>query len=387
MKFSCTQENLNQCLVVVSHIANKNTNLPILNNVLIEAKETGIKLLATNLEIGIECILRGKTEKEGKFTVPAKIFADYVNLLPKDTINIELKSSDLKIKSNTLKTKIKGIESSEFPLIPKVEKKDPLVISASDFINAISKVIFSVAANETRPEISGVFMKIEEDNVTLAATDSYRLAEKKIKLKQKKQNILKEEIIIPARTLQEVLRILNSFQKTLDMVPEVAAKEDEILEIFISDNQILFVFSGIEIVSRIIEGNYPDYKQIIPDGHKTRVIANNRDLITAIKTTSLFTKSGVYNINLDFKGSSSSKIGEIIISSANSQVGENVSKVQSNFEGENNSIVLNFRYLLDVLQNILSEEIILEITNSDIPCVLRKPGDDSYVYIIMPIKS
>ncbi len=386
MKFSCTQEKLNQNLSIVSHVSGKNTNLPILNNILIEAKDNNIKFVATNLEIGIECVLRGKIEDEGAFTVPAKIFSDYVNLLPKDKIDIELKNDALKVKCNNLKTKIKGTEASEFPLIPKIEDSSPLILSSGDFIKAVSQTIFAVAPTESRPEISGILMKIGEDEITLAATDSYRLAEKKIKLSQKAQEQEKDEVIIPARTMQELYRILSGFQKTIDMVPEAKNPEDDRLEIYVSENQIMFSFAGVVVVSRIIEGSYPDYQQIIPQGKRTSAIINTRDLIGAIKTTALFTKSGVYNINLELKGDNSSKVGELVVSSANSQVGENVSRVQVNFEGDNNEIALNFRYLLDFLQNIGSEEIVFETTNSEIPCLLRKPEDDSYLYIIMPIK-
>ena len=184
MKITCTQENLNQGLGFVSHIASKNTSLPILSNVLIKAEKGSLSLTTTNLEMGINCLVRGKIDKDGSYTVSSKLFNDYVSLLPNQKIEIELKDDFLEIKCEDQDTKIKGNSAEEFPLIPQVEKKNPYICKISDLLNALSQVIFAVSVSETRPEISGIYFNFSDNVLTLTATDSYRLAEKKIKLKE-----------------------------------------------------------------------------------------------------------------------------------------------------------------------------------------------------------
>jgi len=390
MKLSCTQENLNQGLFVVSHIASKNINLPILNNVLLKAKENIFKLLTTNLEIGITCIIRGKIEKEGEFTVQSKLFSDYVSLLPNEKIDLELKDQNLELKCKKYKTKIRGQEASEFPLIPQIEKKDPFIYKIDDFIKAVGQVIFAVSQNETRPEISGIFFNFNKNGLTLAATDSYRLAEKNIGSKKSPKNEI--GVIVPTKTLQELLRILSGFQRMRggEVIGGEPLEGSEDLEVYLSENQILFSFNNIELISRTIEGQYPNYKQIIPTEYKTRAILNVSDFIKVVKTASLFSKSGIFDVSLEFK----EKDKEVEVSSINNQLGEATSRLEAEVEGQNNKIIVNYHYLLDGLQNIGSERVSFEMTNDVNPCILRpitKEGEETkpifdYLYIIMPIK-
>jgi len=386
MKITCTQENLNQGLGFVSHIASKNTSLPILSNVLIKAEKGSLSLTTTNLEMGINCLVRGKIDKDGSYTVSSKLFNDYVSLLPNQKIEIELKDDFLEIKCEDQDTKIKGNSAEEFPLIPQVEKKNPYICKISDLLNALSQVIFAVSVSETRPEISGIYFNFSDNVLTLTATDSYRLAEKKIKLKEKGKEA--KEVIIPARTIMELFRILSGLVGTGETTDEEANNNK--LEIYFEDNQVLFVVNNVELVSRIIEGQYPNYKQIIPTTHKTRAIIGVSDFIKAVKTAALFSRTGIYDINLEFKD------GKFIVSSTNSQLGENKSKLESKIDGEDNKIIVNFRYLLDGLQNIDSTDVILEMTDINNPCLL-KPAEsldekkqaiaaEDYLYIVMPIK-
>ena len=207
MKLSCTQENFNQGLFIVSHVASKNTSLPILNNVLIVAKEGSVNLSATNLEVGVSCTVRGKVEKEGDFTVQSRLIADYVSLLPKDRIDLETVNEGageaLNISCKNHHTKINGQSASDFPLIPKIEKKDAYVINYQDFKQAIGQVVFAVSVSETRPEINGVLFDLSNNTLVMAATDSYRLAEKTVKLSQKSKGS-SQQVVVPARALQEL---------------------------------------------------------------------------------------------------------------------------------------------------------------------------------------
>ncbi len=374
MKLTCTQENLNQGLNVTGHLVNKNINLPILNNILIEAKNDQIKLASTNLEIGISCTIRGKVETEGSFTAEAKLLSDYIALLPKDNVDVALLKDDfLNIKCKNNNTRIKGISSEDFPVIPEVEKTNAYTIKTEDFKTAISQVIFAVSNNDTRPEIGGVLMVFhaEEGILTLVGTDSYRLAEKKIKLEG---HTAKNDIIVPVKTLQEVQRILSSF-KEID-------ESRENISIYLSENQILFAINGIEVISRLVEGRFPDYKQIIPQSTKTKTVINNQELTKIIKTTALFSKTGIFDINFEFLPENKS----LVITSNNIQVGDSCSELEVEFEGEKNATTLNYRFLLECLSNINSGEIEFSLVDSNIPCIMRPKGDNTYTYIIMPIK-
>ncbi len=280
MKISSLQENLKNGLLTVSHIASKNINLPILNNIMIEAKQGNIKLITTNLETGITTQIRGKIEKEGVYTVDSKTISDYVALLPNNKIDIEEKENKLIIKTDNYKTAIKGQVADEFPLIPVVEKKEYYKTKLNDFKKAISQVVFAVSTSETRMELSGVLFDFNKEKLIMAATDSYRLTEKEVKISTNSENGRK--IIVPAKTLQELLRILSG------MKGENINEEGGEIIFYISENQILFTIENTELISRLIEGQYPDYKQIIPDNSETSVLVNKNELLRAVKASSIF---------------------------------------------------------------------------------------------------
>lgn len=377
MKISSLQENFKFGLQNVSHLAGKNINLPILNNVLIEAKEGNIKLISTNLEIGIISEIRGKVEKEGGFTVDAKIITDYINLLPNKKIELELKNNNLIIECENYKTKIKTQPTDDYPIIPGIEEENKYNIDLKTLKKTLSQVIFAVSLNEAKIELSGVYFEFNQDNLTMAATDSYRLAEKKIKIKNQSKN--KEDIkkiIVPAQVLHELIRVVSNNKEDVD------SKNGDSVEIIISDNQILFTIKGIKISSKLIEGQYPDYKQIIPTTPQTTAIINKNELIRAVKASSLFSKTGVNDINLDFPKNKN----KTVISSESGQTGESVINLQSSVSGEDNGVIINYRYLLDGLNNIDDENVKIEVINNNTPCILKGEKEENGLYIIMPIK-
>ncbi len=391
IKIFSLQENLKQGLALVSHIAGKNVNLPILNNILIKVDEGKIKLAATNLEIGIISAVRGKIEAEGVFTVNSKIILDCISLLPNKKIGLNQKENEILVDCENYQAKIKGQSAEDFPLIPEVEKKNYFSAQAAALKDAISQVIFAAPLNETRLELSGVLFMFSGDYLTLAATDSYRLAEKKIQIKSSatqekapdKSNPPaqaggqeEKNIIVPAKTLQELLRILS-----INLEDEVEENSREI-KFYISDNQILFTYGSVELVSRLIEGQYPDYKQIIPTNCKTKIIIDRQELIRAVKMASLFSKAGINDINLDFPAGKN----QVVISSVSGQTGENITNLQAKVAGEENSMVVNYRYLLEGLSNIEKEMVKIEVIDGNTPCLIRPEQDESYLYIIMPIK-
>jgi len=378
MNLSILKENLKQGLFTVSHVAGKNINLPILNNVMIDVKKEGVKLITTNLEIGITHYIRGKVEEEGSFTVDSKIFSDYINLLPNKKINLEKIETNLKIECENYKTKIKIEPVEDFPLIPQVEKKNKKSAKINDFRKALAKVVFATSSSEARIELSGTLFTFNKNKLILAATDSYRLAEKIVDIKQEnlEEGTGGQKIIVPAKTIQELLRILSGLSED-----EEKGNGKEI-EFYVNDSQILFTVDGIELVSRLIEGQYPDYKQIIPGSSKTTATINRSDLVRAIKTSAIFSKTGINDINLDFPEGKN----QVVVSSASGSTGENIVNIEAETKGEDNGAIVNYQYLLDGLNNMDEEKIKMEVIDNNTPVMIKPTKEKDYLYIVMPIK-
>jgi len=369
MKFTCVKDNLIKGVNIVARTAGKNISLPILNNILIIAENEGVNLSATNLEIGIKIKIRGKIEEPGKITVPAKTIAGFVGYLPEEKIEFEwLKNStEIKIFSGQWETKIKTQSAEEYPLIPEVAKENTLKLKIKQLKELLSETIFAAVTNESRPELSGGYFKILNSELTLAATDSYRLAEKKTILSEEYKN--KSHFIVPIKTLQELEKILAE------------SADEEHIDIFWEENQILFTTSTMELNSRLINSEYPDYTQIIPIKHTTKVVFDKNQVINAVKASSLFVKTGIYDVAFEFK-----KPGKMFIKAANSQLGENQALVDCEIIGEENNIVFNYHYILDGLLKLTSERVVLEMMSSNNPAVLKADKKDNYLYLIMPIR-
>ena len=377
MKIISLQENLKKGISIVSHITSKNINLPILNNILIKTNEGNIDLIATNLEIGIIHSIRGKIEEDGEITVDAKIINEYINFLPSEKISFKVKDEDIKIECNNYKTKIKGESAKEFPLLPEVEDSNVFSISLNDFKKSLSQVVFAVSKSESRVELSGVLFEINNNKLTVVSTDSYRLAERSVDINIEKDKNIDDlnKIIIPAKTAQEVLRVASSLSDDLD-------SSEKKVKIYFNENQIIFELDETKIISRLISGQYPDYKQIIPEKRETEVVINRQELIRAIKASSIFSKNSINDININID----KEKNNIVVSSLSSQTGESVINLSGSVNGKDNDITLNFRYLLDGLNNISSDNVRVNVIDNNTPCIIKSEKDDSYLYIVMPIK-
>jgi DNA polymerase-3 subunit beta len=336
------------------------------------AKNGNIRLTSTNLEVAVSCLIRGKIDQEGDITVPSKLFYDYISLLKEEKIDLEINDHILQIEAGDYKTKINGLSSSDFPLIPSVSVEKTFTLPVTGFHEALSQVIFAVANNESRPELSGVLLKFTPEGLILVATDSYRLAERKIKVSTDRQD--ETSVIIPSRTMVEVNRILSVFNDTPDAPAD--------LQISLSENQTVFTFGPVELISRTIEGNFPDYQQIIPKTFQSEAKIDREDLINAVKTASLFSRSGLFDVTLSFNPA-----GIIKAAAADSTRGENTANTKATVSGMENTITLNFRYLLDGLQSISTEMILFQLIDGASPCVIRPVGAENFhLYIVMPIK-
>lgn len=367
MRLVCLQKDLNFALGIVSCAVNPSTALPVLNNILIKAVDKKLFFSATNLEIAINYSIPADVKNEGAITIPAKLITSYISLLRDKDVEIKVEDgTTLYIKSKSSQTKIKGISPDEFPLIPKVERDTSLQITASDLSRAIESTVFSAATSGTRPILSGVYMQAEKDILKMVATDSFRLAEKKTKLLKKTEKTI--ECIVPVRTLLELGRILaTKFEK-------------EPVDIHISKNQVLFSLDGIELISRLIEGKFPDYEKIIPRTTRTKIEADTTNLALATKRVSLFARENNNNIKL-----TATNDGRLQISTDETSIGEEKAEVDIKMNGENNKVALNSQYLLDVLSH-LKESVSIEMDEKLTPVVVRPTKKEDYLYIIMPLK-
>jgi len=373
MRIVSLQENLKRGLNIVGHGTSKNVNLPILNNILIRAQKGNIELVSTNLEIGITHQVRGKIESEGETTVDSKLISEYVNLLGGgETVKLEEKENELKVECGSYKTKIKGEAASEFPLIPSISKDNPYICPTSNLRKALASVIFAVSNSENRLELTGVQFSFTPEKLSLAATDSYRLAEKNLALKNGGANN-EQKVIVPAKTVQELLRVLNN-------VEESGIEGASETQIYLSENQILFAVDSVELISRLINGHYPDYQQIIPAKSQTRVVVDKAELIRAVKAAALFSKTGINDITLVFVK------GQVMVSAFSGASGESQAELEAEISGDDNEVTINYRYLLDGLNNLEGNRALIEILNNNSPCVLKPEKDDSYIYIVMPIR-
>lgn len=376
MKISCTRENLHQGLSIVGHLTTKNVNLPILQNILMKAEGGSIRLTATNLEIAIHAQVRGKVDETGELTVPSKLFADYVNLLPNETVQMESEGETMKVTCGSSKTKLKGLPASEFPLVPDVQTGRAYKIPVAEFKHALSRTLFAVANNESRPELTGIFLQFKkgegESKLILAATDSYRLAEGAIPLITPVEQ--EDSVIIPARTLAEVSRILGVFKDDVE--------SPSFVELHLSDTQVVFRYGTVELVSRIIDGRYPPYTQIIPKEFQTEAYAVRSELLQAVKAAALFSRNGLFDVSFTFEPDEN----RVSIAATDATRGEHVIQVPVTMIGRANTVTLNYRYVIDGLNAVGSEDVCFQMIDAANPCLVSPKGEVSYRYVIMPIR-
>lgn len=375
MKFTCTRENLIYSLELVSSLAGRQVNLPILNNILIKTNDTGVELISTNLEISIKSYLRAKVEEKGEYSLPAKTLLEYVKLLNNEQVELIKENNEIKVICGNDSTKIKGMDAEEFPVIPEIEEKTSFTFDVEKIRQGIMKTVLATSKNEIRPELSGLFFNFFSERfdkgLVIAATDSYRLAEIKVDIEQGEKNNIKT--IVPAKTALEIVRLLQIGKNQ---------SGEKNVRLWVSDNQIAIRYGNFELTSRIIDGNYPDYTQIIPENFKTKAVFDKDLMINRIKAASLFTTEGVNSVSFDFNVSQKN----IAVSSMSTQKGEHSSEFDAELEGEENSILLNYRYVLDGVQNIDGEEIVFKMNNADSPCLFSEKDKDKYLYIVMPIR-
>lgn len=366
MELEIIQEKLIKALNITSRIASPKAGLPILNNILFRTHGSSLIISSTNLEVAIVSSIGAKVIKPGSITVPARLLTEFISNLPKGIIKLSVNNNQLKIKSDNYISNINGISSDDFPELPLIDEKLAVKfkINVDNFKESISETITTASNDNSRPSLTGVYFNSHSKNLYIAATDGYRLSEKLF------INNIKSEIkaIVPVSSLQEVLRSIS------DTTEEV--------ELLFDENQVKFKYDEIEITSKLIDGSFPDYRQLIPKSTEINLELNKDEFLRVTKLASLFARESGGSIILE----TNQKNQLLSIKSVASELGENNSNIKTDIDLDG-KITLNSRFLIDALNNIVDKKVKFGFSGKLAPAVIRNKSNSDYTHIIMPLKS
>lgn len=364
MKIQVTQENLHKALSAVARVAVSARNpLPILNNILLRTDNNRLMISATNLEIAITEHIGAKVSKEGAITVPARLFQEFISSLPSGTIDIETKDHKCTVTSGNYNSTINGMLADEFPVVPKIEKGTELSIGSKELKKSLQQVVVAASSDDTRPVLTGVYMHTHEGSLYFVATDSYRLAEKRVMKTDKELSLL-----VPSTALNDLLRIIGD--------------QDEQVLLMTDGQQVVFRLGESELVSRLVDGNYPDYRKLIPKEFANKAMVAKDDLVNITKVSSLFARENAGSITIHVDEVAKS----LTVNSVASQLGENTSSINGEIEGVGD-VTINSRYLLDALAVMGVKAVSFSFNGKVEPCVVRSAELDDYLHVVMPLKS
>ena len=405
MRVSCHQENLAKGLSIVGRAVSSRTTMPVLSNILLEAKNNQLRLAATNREIGINCWIGAKVEDEGAITVPARLLSDFVNSLPPERIDMELavRTQSLHLSCARFEANMKGIDAFEFPLIPTAQGHDDgnqdsqnavsivdgvqMELETGGLRKMIDQVIFAASSDENRPTLTGVEVSFTGERLTMAATDGYRLSVRSVPLSQ---GLAEEKItvIVPARSLGELARI------------SADAAEERSVQVIVTQarNQILFQLWGkgeetrggfhrVELVSELIDARFPDYRATVPKSYETRTVIDTASLLKAVRVALLFARDNANIIRVSVAPGNGENMGQMRLTATSAEMGDNVSELDAMVEGHSVEIAFNAKYMIDVLSQIDQPQVVLETTQPTRPGTLRPVGmgTEEFLHVIMPM--
>jgi len=375
VKITCKQQDLSRGLSAVSHAVSSRSTLPILSNILLATDQGRLKLAATNLEIGINCWVDAQIHEEGTTTVPAKLLTDFVISLPPAPVDISVPedSNILNVKSLGSNANIKGMDPSEFPLIPSAEGGEPPVLLDAVLLKEmIAEVAFAAADDDSRPVFTGVLVQVSDEKITFAAADAFRLAVRIAPLPGIDHP--SGDILIPARTLTELARILPA---------------EGPVEMIVTPNrsQVLFHTPQLDLVSRLIDGTFPNYRQIIPKEHATRAVVETKQFAEDVKRAALFARdsSNITRVKINPGENDGLEPGSVTIEATAEDLGDNTSTMNAAVDGPELQIIFNVKYLADVLAVVGTPEVALEANGPTKPGVIKPVGANDYTYVIMPM--
>lgn len=373
MKVSVLQENLAKGLGMVSRAVSPRSTLPVLANVLVASDEGRLRLSATNLELGITCWLGAKITEEGSTTVPARTFLDLVNTLPGGQVDMDLavRTQTLHVRSGASNTDIKCIDSQEFPPMPLPDLDGGVVFNVTDLKEMIHQVVFAASSDDARPVLTGVLVTVEGNTVTMAAADGFRLSVRSAEISSSANDQI--QAIIPARALNELARIAGDGDDTVTMVLPPGR------------GQVIFRTKDAELTSQLIEGNFPDFQQIIPTGHNTRTVVSTADFLKACKQAEIFARDGSHIARLNITPGDEMQPGVMEISAQSEETGSSEAVIDATIDGQPVLIAFNVRYLREVLDVVGTPNVALETSAAAAPGLIRPLGEDGFLHVIMPM--
>ena len=373
MKLSIYQSQLAEALDVVGKAVASHPTLPVLNHVLLRAEDGQLLLAGTDLEVFLMARVAVPIEEEGAITVPARTFIDLVGALPPDQVDMELvaRTQTLNLRAARSEANVKGIDAQEFPLVPVPEGDGGIPIEPDVLRMAIEQVALAAATDESRPILTGVLAKFEDSQLTLAAADGFRLSVRTVSLPESVSDPF--SLIVPARALVELVRVSGEQQDSV------------IITVTPARNQVIFQLTDIVLVSQLIDGNFPDYRQIIPQDRTTHTVVDTAMLLKACKTAHIFARDAAHISRLHVKPGSELTPGHVVVSATSAETGDDVSELDASIEGDEIEIAFNVKYLIDVLSVIREPQVALDTTTPSSPGVLRPVGDMDFTHVIMPM--
>ena len=382
MKLSCLKSNLLEGLNVVGRVVPSKSTLPVLGNILLTSERGQLKLAATNLELAVSYWVGAHIEDEGAVTLPARLLTDFVSSLPDDRIDMSLttRGHTMHLTCGRFSANIKGIDAEDFPRIPAVTDVTPYAIPAALLRECIQSVVFAAAPDDSRPVLAGVLFTLKDGQLTLAAADGFRLAVRSVEMAEPPveggQPATPLQMIVPAKTLSEVARVLGDGDEQV----EIAATANK--------NQVLFRLPRAEIVSRLIEGQFPDYQKIMPKQYSTRAVINTGEFLRATRAASVFARDNSMIVRLEVApGAEELAPGQVKVSATSAEVGDNAGEIDASVDGGEAQIAFNGRYLRDALEAIGTSQVGLEITGASSPGVVKPVGEaEGYLHVIMPMQ-
>jgi len=373
MKVPCLQENLARGLGIVGRAVALRSTLPSTSNVLIATDHGRIKLAATNLDISLSCWIGGQIEEEGAITVPSRLLSDFVNSLPADriTMTIAPRARQMKVVCARNEATIGGLDADDFPPIPTIEDGATLEIDPKMLREAITQVVFSAATDDSRPVLTGIDLVVEDDRLTLAAADGFRLAVRHLQLKKKVAE--RPEVIVPSKAPPELSRLLQDQDEPAPMTFNA------------NKTQVLFQLKDVELVAQLIQGTFPDYSRLIPKEWGSRAVVEVRDFLQETKIASIFARDGSGIVRITFQSGEDATPGRMTIAARAEEIGDNSGELDAQVEGEAAKIAFNGKYLQEVLQVLDGGRVALETTGPSQPGVIRPLENDNYVHVVMPM--
>lgn len=364
MNVTCIREKLKNAVSTAERLTGKNLSLPVLNSLLLVAEKDTIRIRATNLDLGIELVIPARVEQSGVVAIPGNVLHNLLGSIQDDSVSLVSREGNLSISSQKNAATINGVEHEDFPTLPSVKSNNSFQIPAHSFVSGLRSVWYSAALSDLKPEIASVYLYTDGEYVVFVATDSFRLAEKRIRVKDTSI----ESLMIPIRNVAEIVRIFEG--------------KESILNVSFNKNQIAIYDDGVYVTSRLIDGTFPDYKQIIPKTHTTEVIVLKNDFVGALKATTIFADK--FN-QVTFFIDPQKHVFEV--SSHNKELGKNTTRLEATTSGEKSTTHFNHKYILDCIQAVPVDSLSLSLNGPGKPLVVRGVGDESFLYLVMPLNN